>query len=316
MKFPGLRRFLFAVAATGALLAGCGGGTVVGQLQPTRLVAFGDAFSDVGQAGGKYTVNDGSVNTWLEQVATRYGLPLTAQAAGGQGYARGNARITAKPDAAGGNVLTVKEQIDAFLAANTPGAGDLFFVGGGFSDVIVQSLASGLTGDQRVANIRQAAVDQGAQVRRLLAAGARQIVLTGVYDLGKTPWSTTLGDAGKAQVSTLSGEYNATLKVALVDLGSSVLYIDAANQFNLYANQPGSFGFNDGTTIACTSTGSGATGIGISSGSHVSSRTCTTSSIAAGVDYNLTLFADSVYTTPKAQRLFGDTAFDTIRGRF
>lgn len=315
MKFPvGLRRFLFAVAASGALLAGCGGGSVVGQLQPGRLVAFGDSFSDVGQAGGRYSVSDGAVDTWLEEVAARYGLPLTAQSAGGQGYGQGNVRITAKPDAGGSSTSrTVKEQIDAFLTASSVRGDDLIFVGGGFGDVIYQTVNTA-SQDTRVTNIKQAATDQAAQVRRLVAAGANQIVLTGIYDLGKTPWAVGLGQ--QSQISALVQNYNDTLKVALADLGKYVLYVDAANYFNFMFNQPGNYGFTDSTTVACTSTGSGTTGIGISASAHVSSYSCTTTTIATGLDYTVTLFADSVYTTPKAQRLFGDNTFDVIRGRF
>ena len=108
-----LRRVaLVTVCVPAVWLAACGGGTTVGALTPTRLVSFGDAFSDIGNGGttSKYTVNDATVNTWVEQLATGYQLTITPSATGGLGYARGNARITGKPDAAGQAAkLTVPE---------------------------------------------------------------------------------------------------------------------------------------------------------------------------------------------------------------
>ncbi len=66
------------------------------------------------EKGTRYTVNDGSVNNWTLQVASGYGKTLTASSAGGKSYAAGNARIVAKPDAAGSNTtLTVKSRSTA-----------------------------------------------------------------------------------------------------------------------------------------------------------------------------------------------------------
>ena len=47
-----MRRALLALASAAALLvAACGSGTIESQLQPSRIVVFGDGFSDLGQAG-------------------------------------------------------------------------------------------------------------------------------------------------------------------------------------------------------------------------------------------------------------------------
>lgn len=315
MKYPGMRRFLLAAAAASSvLLASCGGGSVVGQITPSRIVVLGDAFSDVGQSGNKYTVNDGSVNNWTQQLASSYGLTITAQSAGGTGYAQGNARITLKPDAGGGNVRTVTEQVDAFLAAGTPQATDLVVLGGGLSDIIVETMNTAQGAAQRLANVQQAARELAAQVRRVVNAGGKQVVIVGVYDIGRTPWAKALGR--ETEIRDLAAKFNEALKVALADLGNTVLYLDTANYFNFLFNQPASFDLSNIDSAVCTATASGTNGIGISASAHVSSRVCTGSTLVSGANVDTTMFADPVYPTPRVHRLFGDNAYNRIHERF
>ena len=128
------RTVLVAACASAALLAACGSSTTESAITPARFIGFGDANSNVGQTGTRYTVNDASVNNWALQVASRYGKPLAPASASGTSYAIGNARIKAKPDAAG-NVATptVTEQIDTFLASGSFAAQDVVILSGGIS---------------------------------------------------------------------------------------------------------------------------------------------------------------------------------------
>ena len=131
------RTLMVAACASAALLAACGSSTTESAITPQRFIAFGDAMNDVGQNGSRYTVNDGSVNNWTLQVVANYGKSLTPVSAGGLSYATGNARVSAKPDAAGNaSTRTVTEQIDAFLASGSFAATDVVMVSGGVSDVI------------------------------------------------------------------------------------------------------------------------------------------------------------------------------------
>jgi len=325
----GSAKQIFAIRASGAELAigdlfvdldAEGYPTVVSTaplgFRYSRIVSFGDAMSDLGQSGARYTVNDGTINTWLEQVASRFSLPLKATSAGGTAYGRASARITLKPDAAGNAATpTVTEQIDAFLATKTINDTDLIILGGGVADVIAEVravIAGTQTEDQAIARLQTTAKELGAQARRLVTAGARHVVVVGAYNLGITPYATTAN-----RVSTLlnaSSRYNEAFLVSAVDLGATVLYVDAAYYFNLVATVPGEFSLSNSTAIACTSVDPGA-GIGIGAG-QVNSSLCTASSIASGVDYNKRMFADPIYTTPPVQRLFGDYAFDRIRARW
>lgn len=309
------RAWLLAACASALLLAACGGG-IESQFTPSRLVAFGDALADLGQNGRRYTVNDGSQNNWTQYVADRYGLPLAPSSAGGRSHATGNARVTAKPDAAGSNSTpTVEEQISAFLASDAPTGNDLLIVNAGTADVITQVqavIAGGQSEADMLANVGQAGRDLAAQVRRLLDAGAKHVAVVGTYNLGRSPWAIQTGR--KALMESASSRFNDQLLVSMVNLGDRVLFVDAALYFNLVTGAPANYGFNNADTPVCTSVDAGA-GIGTGTG-QVNSNLCTSSTVVSGVNPDTYLFADRVYPTPRGHRLFGEYAFNRIHERW
>ena len=310
------RTVLVAACVSAALLAACGSSTTDSAITPARFIAFGDANSDVGQNGSRYTVNDGSVNNWTSELVAKYGKSLTAVSAGGTSYAVGNARVSAKPDAAGSNTtLTVKEQIDSFLASNTFTGDDLVMINGGISDVIANMAAVNagtMTTEQMITASRQAGTDFAAQIRRLVNAGAKYVVVAGTYDLSKTPWATDIGRT--TVLNSASSAFNEGLLVGIVDLGANVLYVDLAYYVNLYTSSPSAYGFENATKAVCTSVDA-TDGIGIGAG-KVNSALCTTSTLLASANQDKYAFADSVYLTPSAQRQFGTYAYDRLRSRW
>lgn len=311
------RTVMVAACATAALLAACGSSTIESALTPDRFIAFGDAFSDVGQKGARYTVNDGSVNNWTQQLASRYGKTITPAASGGLSYATGNARITAKPDAAGdATTLTVTEQIEKFFKdGRSFGANDVVFVNAGTSDVIagVAAVRAGtLSKDDMLAETRKAGQELATQVRRLITAGAKYVVVMSTYDMSKSLWATAINEASLLHDASTS--FNTGLSVGIVDLGANVLSIDAAYYVNLYTNAPGSYGFDNATTPVCTSVDAG-NGIGIGTG-QVNSALCTAATLLPGANQNKYVFADAVYLTPSAHRQLGDYAYDRLRARW
>lgn len=316
MAMQWMRRAWLLAAASALLLSACGGGnTVTSRLSPSRVIAFGDAMADVGQDGARYTVNDGSVNNWVQYVASEYGQAITPSSQGGLDYAWGNARVAATPDAAGvASTPTVKQQIDQFLATHTIDGNDLVIVSAGTADVIKQvrdSLDGKQSPDQAIANLDQAGSDLADQVKRLVSAGAQHVVITGPYDLGRSPWAIQIGS--DAQLHAASSQFNNRLLVSLVNYGTTVLYVDAA----LYFNQQTTSGskVSNYTAPVCTSVDTTGPGNGTGPG-QLNSHLCSTSTLVPGVDYNSFLFADLVYPTPQGHRLFGDYAFGRIRGRW
>ena len=309
------RACLAAAGAAALLLASCGGGTVESKFSPERVVAFGDGMGDLGQNGRRYTVNDGGMNNWTAFVASAYDRGLAATSQGGTSYAWGNARVTARPDAAGNSATpTVEEQVSSFLSSGGPAENDLILVSAGTSDVITQvrlAMEGSQTSDDMLTNVKQAGRDLAEQVKRLVSAGAKHVVLAGPYDLGRSPWARQIGS--DALLNPASTAFNNALLVALVDQGANVLFVDAA----LYFNQQTADGSNsvaNHVDAVCTSVDPGP-GIGTGNG-QVNSNLCTPATIPAGVDYNTYLFADRVYPTPRGHTLFGDYARGRISQRW
>ena len=285
------RAFLSASGAAAAALAGCGSSTIESALRPARFLAVGDGFGDLGQGGVRYTVNDASVNIWSDQLATRYGVALKPSASGGLSYARGGARVS-------GGAPSIQSQIDSLLAGNTLGANDVVLVDGGITDVVAEVTALGISA-QTTTNVRAAGAALGAQVRRLVTAGAKYVVVAGVYNLGISPWAVGLGQA--SGITDLCNRFNEALLVAVVDLGANVLFVDAGLFFNLVKANPTTNSMTNVTDKACTT---------------AEATSCNVSTIAAGIDYTKALFADGVYLTPSANAQFGNYAYDKLRDRW
>lgn len=317
-----LRRGVLAAAcASAALLVACGSSTIESALTPARFIAFGDGFSDVGQVGGaRYTVNDGSINNWTQQLASVYGITLTAASAGGTNYAQGNARVSATPDAAGNaSTPTVTAQIDKFLASGGIQENDVVLLGAGTADIVAQMAAvtaGTQTSDQMLANAQQAGRDLGAQTIRLVQAGAKHVVVAGAYNVGRSPWATAIGQADGGLLTQASSKFNDAFKVAVVGQGANVLYVDAPYYFNtvIGTGTPSSYGFDNATNAVCTSVDS-ANGIGIGT-NQINSALCTPSTLLPGADPIKYVFADTVYFTPQAHRLFGNYTYDRLHARW
>jgi outer membrane lipase/esterase len=321
---PGRRGFLAglssmaSLSAVGAvgLLSACGSGTIESALKPARVISFGDAMSDLGQNGSRQTVNDGTVNMWTAQMASNFGLPLTASSAGGTSYAQKHARVTGQPDAAGNTAtLSITQQIDKFIAADKFGPTDLVLVNGGISDIIFETapiVAGTVSSAQMIANVAKAGQEFAAQIQRLVTAGAKYVVVTGTYNLSRSPWGKAIGQT--VLLDAASSKFNEQLLVNIVNLGANVLYADAAYYFNLVTGIPASYNLTDSTVVACNSVDAG-TGIGIGKG-QVNAALCSPTTITTGLDYTKLVFADPVYFTPVAQSLFGNYAYTRLKARW
>lgn len=293
-----------ALAATGTagLLSACGSGDIVSALQPSRFIAFGDGLSDVGQSGTRYTINDSTVNTWADRLASRYGKTLTAQAAGGLGYAQGHAATDAMP-------RSIEAQIDAFLANQAFGSSDVVLMNIPLSYVlrpVTAAKAGTITEATALTQIADSGTAFAAQVKRLIAAGAKYIVVAGVYDLGRSPYGIALNLPGllTSEVQKSSAavtRLNDTFKIEVVKLGTNVLFVDAAYLVNRNVQFGPNWGFVNSNTPICTTP---------------TALTCTDSTLIANANKIQYLFADNIHLTPNANQQLGDYAYDQLHGRW
>jgi outer membrane lipase/esterase len=234
----------------------------------------------------------------VETLAANYGLSITAAAAGGTGFGEGFACVATAGGAAGLPCAgkPVQTQIDTFLASHTVGGKDLFALQAGANDIIAAVSAFG-AGTQSAAQ-RDAAIDAAAdalsgQVRRLVAAGAQQVALTNVPNIGLTPFGTVQA----ALYNAASRRFNDRLKTNLVGFGQNVLLLDLELFFNREINNTA----NNRVDAVCT----------------VSPTTsCNTSTVIAGADITRYVFADTLRPTPAVHQRFGLEAFNSLRNRF
>ena len=284
-------RLLTACAAT-ALLASCGGDSVVSDLTPERFLVLGDDFMDVGQNGYVYTINDGS-QTWVQTFASNYGLDVQPANAGGWGFAQGGARISAA-----GAAPSVAAQIDAMLERTTLGKNDVVLIGGGQNDVIAAVQEHGIS-QEATAAVKQAGDALAQQVRRLTDAGATHVAVVGTPLVGDTPWARA--QEQESAINSLSVAFNNALLLGIHDMGDKVLYLDAALFFDLIYDDTDDYGFRNGKDPICTTP---------------DATTCTTATLR-DESYDRWLFADDLHFTPYALRLFGtDTYSESGFSRF
>src|SRR5262249_25268018 len=103
--------------------------------------------------------------------------------------------------------------------------------------------AGQITSAQAASNVGLAATQTAAQLARLYAAGARNIVIVNLPDIGKTPGGVAAGPAASAGLSQLSGVYNSTLNAAIGQLGFGVMPVNSFALFNEVLANPGFYGF-------------------------------------------------------------------------
>jgi phospholipase/lecithinase/hemolysin len=296
------RLFSCITLGCAALLSACGSGSTFEPLVPSRVISFGDGLSDVGNSagGGKFTVNDGTVNIWVERVATSYGKTITASVnPGGLGFAQGGSRVNT-------GTYSIADQITAFLPGNI-GANDLIIVDAGVAELA--ALAAANPSDSALTTAADAAGRAlGVQVLRLTAAGGKHVVVANAPDLGKSPFAQA--QTRTAAISAATRAFNDGLKLSLANVTSGVLFIDNEAYINTLIASPTLLG--SGGNATTVSTAACAT-------STFSTNTCTTSTLATNVTaatYALHLYSDDRHLAPAAHRLLGDNAYNKIKNRW
>jgi hypothetical protein len=320
LSFSTLTRIAALMVA--CVLVGCGGASsTVNPLTPTRIIAFGDAFSTVDSSGyATYSVNTSETNaTVASRIATTYGFTLKAVASSSDVIASG----TAYSYAAGTDTsIATATQISNYLANNTPGSKDLFIITAGTQDII--AVSSGYNSTNTTA-IAAAATALTAAIQTLTNKGAQYVLVMQPINVARTPWAVTNSYTSAAQAysydtSTACVSFSCLLSTKLnaaypaTSSHQPILLADLMSYFNLItgttstgsANTYTSYGVTNPDSAVCTTDPPSCT----ISPSTVTTGTKSYTGTSVSWDYTASIFASSIYTTPFANRLLADYIYN------
>ena len=214
------------------------------------IVAFGDSLSDTGNvailSGGVIPPPafyfDGRFSNgpiWLDKLGAALGSAVDPALAGGSNFAFGGARVATSPD-----VPSLQTQANAFLSTTAITGADpnsLYVVYGGVNDV-----RDALVSADPVAAVTTAAQQVAGIVGDLAEAGAVDIVVPTLVNVGYSPEAQLAGDAVVGLAGLLTGVFNQTVAQELSGLAAS-------SEVNLI--QPDFFGLVEAITASPSSFG-------------------------------------------------------------
>jgi len=333
-----------ATLMAACVLVGCGGASsTVNPLTPTRIIAFGDAFSTVDLNGyANFSVKSTSTDaTVASRIATIYGFTLydysslssaTAVVPSGSAISYAYGTATAGTTNATYNVTS---QITAYLTNNTPGSKDLFIITAGTQDIFTAASNNYTTAVAKAA-VATAASTLATQIQRLTDAGAEYVLVIQPINVARTPpflaasgvrpvggyaSNNSLAQALSYDSETSCESFSCLLTTKLntafpaTSSHQPVLLVDLMSYFNLIT----------GTTISLYPTGNANTfgTYGVTNPDLVTCSTavpsCTTSTLATtstnqytstAWTYATSVFAYDYYTTPYANQLMGSYIYN------
>lgn len=255
---------LAVLALSGALLAGCGGGTSqVDQFRPTRLLSFGDELNLLTADGKKYGVNAVSDTDavlcannplWVQTVAAYYGLTFSQC---NPNNVTDFKAVTLATVGAGVNEFLT--QVDTFQASNTFTNTDLITVFVGFNDVKAAYVKYPAQSEaELVAEVKGKGEALAGRINTLAGLGPRVLVST-AWDLAGTPWALSEKAAHTdtdraALIARLTEAFNLAMRLKLVNDGSKVglLLGDDLSRAMASDRTRGAYGMANSTVAACS----------------------------------------------------------------
>ncbi len=189
---------------------------------------------------------------WVEQLAAKLGLSAAPSVLGGTNFSFGGARTG---PAGASFPFSLTDQVQLFLGGTGGAApGDALYIvaGGGNNARDAAQLALG--GGDPTAIIEGYVNDIATILTQLSGAGANDILLVNIPNIGLTPAIQSFGAGAAAGVSALAAGMNAALNGALASLlpalSSDVKVFDFFSSFTNVIANPGAFGLTD-VTSAC-----------------------------------------------------------------
>jgi phospholipase/lecithinase/hemolysin len=268
------------------------------------IVAFGDSLSDTGNVfigtngivpPPDYYFNGRFSNgpILLDQLGAELGSAVDPVLGGGTNFAFGSARVTASP-----SVPSLRLQTDAFLDVTAATGADptaLYVVYGGSNDV-----RDAIGSADPIESITTAAQQLAGIVGDLADAGAVDIVVPTLANVGRSPEAQQAGAAVVGLAGLLSTVFNQTLAQGLAGLEASgevnLIRPDFFGLLETISASPSSFGLTN-VTDACLP----VTPFDVPAGATACS------------DPDEFLFWDLQHPTTVGHGLFADAALDAIR---
>ncbi len=236
----------------------------------------------------------------------------------------------------GASTLPVVQQIDQHLASTYVTAGqfdpkDLVIVLAGANDVFTQAGLAGagaISSTEAGTRVGTAAATLAAQVVRLKTAGAKNVLVVGLPDMGINPYAIANGAAAAGALTSLSQTaFNATLKASLPATG--VAYLDPVPLFSKVVANPSAYGFTKvvDSTSPTTALESAACGPNViaqaaaaDSATSPSSLFCSVANTTLGIVGTLRamlsndtyVFADGVHPTTKMHKVLSQYVIDKM----
>jgi outer membrane lipase/esterase len=247
-----------------AWLTSCGGGTT--QIEPfvaQRVIFIGDETVGLLPDGRRYGINVlnaiglfdcAQFPIWTQQIASSFGFTTDFCGGGAFGVTR------ATP---GAKAADIEGQISAQIAASGVGPKDLFIVMVGMNDVIElyeqfpgpKTCSDNNTVDTPLeSELARRGSLVGAQVNRVINADGRLIVST-VHDIGHKPYARAKEAITPGQMNLLTcmtAVFNARVRVEPIQDGRFWGLVLADDDTIAVTRNPGSFGVNNITDVACT----------------------------------------------------------------
>ena len=295
----------------------------------TNVFSFGDSLSDDGNVaalnglppGNSFTTNPDPEAVQL--IAAAFGFDQTnisklLPGSNGTDYAYGGACVQANSESftcgLSPGVFSITTQVSDYLTS-TGGKADpnaLYTMLGGANDIFTYAGLAGaelITPAQAQIGVATSAQTEAGLIGALQGAGAGNIVVLNLPDIGQTP--EFRGTAGQGSITGLVLTFNGQLNLAMSGK-TGIIPVDTFGLVNEVLANPSVYGFSNVTGMACS------TGPGV--GGAPSSVACGPASAAGTLPYtyadgtNLSyFFADGVHPTGAAGALLAQSVLAEIQ---
>ena len=257
-----MHRLLRNAGAAALILVICIAAHASPQPKFDAIYVFGDSYCDVGNL---FAASGGAIpaapyfqgrfsngRLWVEHIAGTYGLPMTPSSAGGTDFAFGGAQVLAAvPISPTASIPSVPQQVAMYLSLHKGKADPnaLYIVEGGGNDIL------DATGGSPSHLGGEIAFHLLVSIRQLQRAGARNLFVPRLFDVGLLPAAKAEGISAFATTATAALNRGLDTGLALESFSDDtrLFRIDTFSLLQAVLADGSHFGFTD-VTDPCLNT--------------------------------------------------------------